>query len=108
MERSAQSQLIVVPSERHVELSRATGADAVTLRNLVRSLADAGQLRAATPETTRLLTSRLLGQSFASSVTLDDAVGALHRSGARAEDVARAGSSRAQWFARLLDEGPRP
>lgn len=108
MDRGAQSQtLIVVPSERHVELARANGADAVTLRNLVRSLADAGHLRAATPETTRLLTSRLLGQSFASSVTLDDAAGALHRSGARAEDVARVGSSRAQWFERLLDEGPR-
>ena len=99
MERRTQSQtLIVVPSERHVELARSSGAEAVTLRNLVRSLADAGELRAATPETTRLLTSRLLDQSFASSVTLDDAAGALHRSGARAEDVARAGSARAHWF----------
>jgi ATP-dependent helicase/nuclease subunit B len=103
--RQILSQLTLVPSERHAEVEAARGARTMTLRELATKLAEASapSTRLAPLEATRLLTRRVLeGQTAALAVAVDEALGQLRRSGARAEELARTGGSRGLLLARAL------
>jgi ATP-dependent helicase/nuclease subunit B len=105
--RQTPSQLVLVPSERHAEVEAARGARALTLRELATKLANAAapSIRIAPLEATRLLTRRVLGgQTAALAASVDEALGQLRQSGARAEDLARAGGSRGALLARALQQ----
>ncbi|HEX3775547.1 MAG TPA: hypothetical protein VHV51_13840, partial [Polyangiaceae bacterium] len=102
--RQSRSELVLVPSERHVEVEAARGARALTLRDFVTRAAEfaAPSFRAVSRETTRLLTRRELGDSPAAlALAVDDALGELRRAGTRAEDLLAAGS-RGALLARAL------
>ena len=120
MQRASQTkiELVLVPSERHAEYEAARGTRVMTVRELAQRLCEAAkpEFRETTPETTRLLTRKVLhGQPLALAVALDEALGQLRRAGVQPSDLARVGGARSgllrsaleQTEARLIENGLR-
>ncbi|HET7545592.1 MAG TPA: PD-(D/E)XK nuclease family protein [Polyangiaceae bacterium] len=85
-------ELVLVPSERHVEYEAARGRRALSLRDLAQRLNEAAEpeVREARSETTRLLSRQVLhGQPAALALAVDDALGQLRRAGTQASDLSR-------------------
>jgi len=96
---------VLVPSERHVEDEAARGARALTVRDFTQSLAElaAPELRATSPEASRLLLTRLLpGRSAALAQSVDDALGQLRRAGVSSAALLQCGGMRAVLLSETL------
>ncbi len=101
---SSPRALLLVPHERQAELVAQTGERALTRRRLVESLCAAyADLRATTPEMTRLACASAVGRSGRHAAAFDNAVGALRRAGVGTEALSRLALPRAELFARVLE-----
>lgn len=102
----SRGEWLIVPTEAHVEASRVTDTQALTLRRLIQDQAELELFDRAptTPESSRLLLARLRSLPARLAHDLDRTVGRLRRAGTSRRSLESTRLPRAEYFAELLED----